>query len=435
MNKKVSIGVTIALAFLAMALTASVTMIIAMRHFSSLVSDPAKRQAMFEYVTEIDKLVRQHNTNIDEEKLRTALAKGYIDGINDPYAAYLTADEYKAELEAKEGKLIGYGVEVARSKDGAIVVTGVQKNSPAAAAGLQKGDIVTALDGTPVSELGLVSVRTRLTEGTKIIITFERGGESKALEISASLFPVIGVEGSMLDETVGYIRIRYFNDTTLEQFKSAYASLEQQGVAHFIFDLRGTDGGSLEAAKEVIAYLMPRGAFAKVQSNASDEVETLSAEDAFEMEKASVTLVNGATAGVAELFAGVLQEFGKTTVVGTATAGRGMVQECYPVTTDGSAVKLSTSQAYLMKQGKIEGVGIIPNQVVTLSPEQALYFDLLTPAEDPQLQTALETAHTGQNPPPVTVPPVTASEPEPPVSLPDASTGGSSEAEDSDTEE
>ena len=84
-----------------------------------------------------------------------------------------------------------------------------------------------------------------------------------------------------------------------------------------------------------------------------------------------------------------------------------------------------------MKQGKIEGVGITPNQVVTLSAEQALYFDLLTPAEDPQLQAALKTAHTGQNPPPVTEPSGTQSEPEPPVSGETSEEASSAEPENS----
>lgn len=110
MNKKISIGATIALMIISIALTISVTMVVAMRIFNSSVNDVTQRRTMYQYVTEIDKAVRPHYLGtIDEEKLRTALARGYVDGIGDPYAAYLSADEYKAVQQARSGKLTGYG--------------------------------------------------------------------------------------------------------------------------------------------------------------------------------------------------------------------------------------------------------------------------------------------------------------------------------------
>ena len=262
MNKKVSIGVTLALIIISIALTVSITTVVAMRQFNSIVSDVGKRQVMFGYITDIDKLVREHLQNIDEEKLRTSLAKGYIAGLDDPYAAYLSADEYAAELSAQEGKVTGFGVELLRSNTGEIVVSGVQKNSPAAAAGLQKYDVITAVDSTPIAEIGLTEALKRLANNKKIILTYTREGESKALDISASLYTTVSVEGMMLSDTTGYIRIRSFNSLTFEQFKSAYAALESQGAVHFIYDVRGASGGSLEAARSVVEYLLPRGVYA-----------------------------------------------------------------------------------------------------------------------------------------------------------------------------
>ena len=99
MNKKIPLGATIALIIISVALTISVTMVIAMRQFNSKVSDVGKRQVMFEYITDIDKAVRQHYAGaIDEEKLREALTKGYIDGIGDPYASYYTAAQYRVQV-------------------------------------------------------------------------------------------------------------------------------------------------------------------------------------------------------------------------------------------------------------------------------------------------------------------------------------------------
>ena len=396
MSKKVSIGVTISLVLVSIALSISVTMVVAMRHFSSMVNDVGKRQVMFDYITDIDKLVRQHCSNIDEEKLRTSLAQGYIDGIDDPYAAYLTADEYKAVLEQKEGKVTGFGIEVTRDKEGKVVISALEKNSPAAAAGFQRGDVVTAVDGTPIADVGITDFREKLASSQKIIISYDRGGAVQALEISASLYAIVSVEGYMINDTTGYIQIHAFNDTTLEQFKSVYTSLEQSGAVHFVFDVRGTTQGTLESAAGVLEYLLPRGNYAQQIDRKTGETTYLTAEDNYEMTQNTVTLVNGKTEGVAELFAGVLQEFGKTSVVGTMTMGHGMIQECYTVASSGAAIRLSVASVSLLNGGAIEGKGIMPNHLVDLTPEQSMYFDLLEPEEDPQLQAAVELAANGQ---------------------------------------
>lgn len=425
MNKKVSIGVTLALVIIAIALTVSITTVVAMRQFNNIVSDVGKRQVMLNYIIDMDKLVREHLQNIDEEKLRTSLAKGYIAGLDDPYAAYLSADEYTAELSAREGKVTGFGVELLRSNTGEIVVSSVQKNSPAAAAGLQKYDVITAVDSTAVAEMGLTEVRNRLAHNKKIILTYTREGESKALDISASLYTTVNVEGYMLDETTGYIRIRSFNNLTFEQFKSTYAALESQGAAHFIYDVRGVNGGSLEAAKSVIGYLLPRGVYGYSVDRKSGTQNQLKAEDTFESDKNSATLVNSQTSGVAEFFAGVLQERGKTSVVGVKTAGNGMVQEYYAITSDGSALRLSIASLHLLNGGAIDKVGVTPNQVVDMPAEQLLYLELLTPAEDSQIQMALKTVKSGE---PVT-PPVTSPETTEPTTSETTQTTGSSTTE------
>ena len=141
MSKKVSVGVLLTAVLLSIALTVSVTMVIAIRYFNSTVSDVTQRQAMFDYVTDVDKIVRYHYYGtIDEEKLRSALGEGYIDGIGDPYAAYLSAEEYREALDTLAGKQTGFGLDVALSDNGRIVITRVHPQSTADKAGIQAGD-------------------------------------------------------------------------------------------------------------------------------------------------------------------------------------------------------------------------------------------------------------------------------------------------------
>ena len=284
MNKKISIGATIALMIISIALTISVTMVVAMRIFNSSVNDVTQRRTMYQYVTEIDKAVRPHYLGtIDEEKLRTALARGYVDGIGDPYAAYLSADEYKAVQQARSGKLTGYGIELSRMEDGMPQITSVSKQSPAASAGVQKGDIVVSLDGTEVTADSYDTVAEKLgvtTSGDKVLIGLRRGDSELSVDLTSSSFDVVTVEGRMVGD-IAVIRIAAFTETTPAQFKSVYNKLDNEGAAGFVFDLRNTENGVLSAAQEIIAYLMPRGSYAKLTEQQTDGRGYLSDEQTF----------------------------------------------------------------------------------------------------------------------------------------------------------
>lgn len=393
MNKKVSLGVTITLVIISMALTLSVTMVVAMRHFSFMVNDVGQKKEMYTYIDEIDKKAR-NNYTIDEEVLRAALARGYIDGLNDPYAAYLSTAEYQQVQVRQSGSMTGFGLEIARSRENQIVITDVFKGSPAAQSGIQRGDILTAVDGTAVEPDAVEQLRQQLASAGKVLLSVKREETENAVELTSNTFTLASVEERMIG-TIGYIRIREFNSTTPEQFKTAYTSLVEQGAVHFVFDLRNNGGGTLDAAKEIVAYLMPRGPY--VHFTAKGEVTTFTAEDSFEMSVASVTLVNDKTAGEAELFAGVLQDFNKTIVVGTHTAGKDTVQQYYSLDSDKSAIRLTSGALSLVQSGKSWAEeGIVPNQLVGLTSEQETYFELLTDEEDPQLQTAIGCLDTAQ---------------------------------------
>ncbi|HIW73879.1 MAG TPA: PDZ domain-containing protein [Firmicutes bacterium] len=391
MNKKISVGAAIALIIVFMALTVSVTMVVAMRQFNTKLVNVDQRQKMYEYITEVDKVIRQHYVGkISEEELRTSLAKGYLSGIGDPYAEYLTADEYAVEKDRLAGSLNGLGLEVAEQDDGSVVISAVHPESSADKAGVQKGDVITALDGAAAT---YAQVSGRLASGEKLLISVQRGEESMAFELSPSPYTATTVESWMVG-TTGYVRIRAFYSNTPDQFSEALSTLADEGAQSYVFDLRYNEGGVLEAAEKMIAMLLPRGTYARRIE--SDGTKTgLESSGTHDLTKPTVTLVNAQTAGEAELFAGVLQEFQKTSVVGTATKGRGKIQEFFSVASDGSAIKLSVASLALLEGGEIEGKGIRPDQTVTLTAEEESRFAFLTDQDDPQLKAALTILQSG----------------------------------------
>ena len=381
MNKKIPLGATLALIIITMALTISVTMVVAMRYFNSNVTALAQKQSMFDNIADVDTAVRQQYANIDEAKLRAALAQAYISSIDDPYAYT------KAQAEA-EGKMTGVGIDVTLSTEGKIIATLIHKDSAAEKAGMRKGDVITAVDGTEVKKEDFAAVKSKLENAAKVLVTVSRDGQPSSFELTASPYVLVSVEERVIGDSVGYIRIRGFHNNTTEQFKAAYSALEEAGVGSIIFDLRGNTGGTIQSAKDMLSYLLPRGKYASLTDN-EGKVTELVAEDLHQMSVPSVTLVNGKTAGEAELFAGVLQEFQLTTVVGENTAGKGRIQEFFPLKVDSSAVKLTVAQLSLLQSGGLEGKGIAPTKLISLTESQTTDFELLTETTDPQLKAAL----------------------------------------------
>ncbi len=399
MKKRVPVLVTISLVIISVALTVCVTMELAMRHFSGLVNEVNERRDMYEYLAEVDTLVRKNYVGvIDEESLHKALAEGYISGISDKYADYYPVEEYGQIKQQLSGSYTGFGVEVTKDEKNRLVVTNLYPDSAADKAGILKQDVITAVDGSTVNGDNVRSVQSRLQNSSKLMLTVERNGVSMAYNLSSSTIMLTSVAEKVIDNT-GYIRIYRFSENTPDQFKSAYTALLEKGVENIIFDLRDNPGGSTEAAMEIISYLMPRGNYASKLVEKTGEVVMLSTSDTHQLSMPTATLVNSKTEGEAELFAGVLQEFGLTTTIGTQTYGRSLIQEYFTLASDASAIRLSVATLQLIQGGSWEGIGITPSQLVSLETLES--FELLTEEQDLQLQAALTTLN-----PVMVVPPV-----------------------------
>ena len=392
MKKRIPLGMTLALILLAVALSISLTMVFAMDRFSSTVNSVSKRQAMFDYLTEVDKAAREHYAgDIDELALQGRLASAYVTGIGDPYASYLTASEYAAQQRRSAGREEGFGIGLSRSATtGEVVVVAVDENSPAALAGVLVGDVVLSINDTQIAAdaAGLASAQSALGEQTKVLLTVHRGGQNQAFDLASAPYTLVSVWGWVMHDNIGYIRVTTFNDETADQFYSTFNRLSSQGVTSFIFDLRGNTGGSVDIAAEITGYLLPSGTFA-YSTDSKENATRLSSTSAYQLTVPTVTLVDVRTAGEAELFAAALQQAHLTTVIGVQTAGRAMVQEYFPIRSDNAAVRLSVAKLSLADGSSWEGAGITPDETVPLGTSE-LNLSLLTEETDAQLKRAIE---------------------------------------------
>ena len=387
MRKKISVSTAVTLLLLTAALTVSITMLLAMRYFNNQVQSVSQRQAMYTHVNAVDKTVRDYYGELNEEQLRQSIAEGYVNGLGDKYAAYFTPAEYEAEQLRLSGKANDVGVEVCYNADKKVTVCKVHTDSAAAKAGVKVGDVITAIDESPIGDTSVSSVQTLLNNAEKVLLTVQRGKETTAFELSAFLYTVRSVETTVLNN-VGYLKLNAFYKNTPNQFRSKLQSLLDEGVSGVVFDLRDNQGGLKDAAAEVISYLLPLGMYGSVTD--AHGVEThLSANVSNQIGVSTVTLVNANTAGEAEFFAGVLQEFSLTTVVGETTAGKAKIQEYFPLEVDNSAMKLTVAEYGLLKGGSWQGVGILPTLELQLPDNQAQVYRLLTLEEDMQVQASL----------------------------------------------
>ena len=376
MRKKITVSTTITLVILAVALTISITMLLAMRYFNRQIGSVQQRQSMYTHINDVDKKVREYYPDLDEELLRQNITEGYVNGINDSYAAYFTAAEYAAEQRLLAGGANDLGIGLCVDSQGRMAISSVNADSPAAKSGVQAGDILTAIGLETVGcrddiMLYLISVgiepslafktmeavRAALG-GEKVLISVLRGTETLAFEMTPFTYTLRSVQQSMSDG-VGYIKITGFYDNTPEQFRSTVSALKEQGVIALVFDLRGNVGGSPAAVKEMLSYVMPLGQYG-FEIDKDGVSHKLSSDVNNQLGVPTATLVDATTAGEAEFFAGVLQDASLTTVVGETTAGEAKYQAYFPLESDGSVIKLTVGEYGRLKSGSWQGVGIRP---------------------------------------------------------------------------
>lgn len=405
MSKKISLGVAATIAIIAMAVTFSLTMVVSMKMFNTTVSSVKNKERQYNKLSEIDRFVRAGEYfTIDEDTLNDRLAAGYMNGINDKYAVYYTAKEYSEKQSVEKGTLTGIGVAVVNdTSSGYARIIRLYDNSPAAEAGMQVGGFITAINDESTRN---ITSTARLTskllgeEGTTTTITYltpDRQEQQLNLVHSNYKTPSIYTR-QMVADTCGYIRIDAFTSGTASEFKAAVDELLQQGANSLVFDLRDNTGENLNAALVAADYCVPSGEIAK-QQDRDGNVTVLGMSDETEINVPIVCLVNGSTAGSAELFANALRKMAGATLVGTKTAGKGVVLSDAQSFSDGSAAYITVGLLLDNEDQTWNEEGLRPDIDAALSvDEQNAYYDY-TLDTDPQISKAVNaaTALAGQN--------------------------------------
>ncbi len=326
-----------------------------------------------------DKLKQQYVDKLDDTQLAEGAIRGLFEyGVKDPFSGYMPPADYQRALGSLSGEFSGIGAEMAvknldnptdlaactkLSDSCVLVVVSPLADSPAEAAGLQAGDIVTAIDGTKVNggtlqdEVGKV----RGEPGTKVRLTLRRGDRTFDLTITRAKITQREVTSKMLDGKIGYIALHGFSGASPDQFRTALRGLLDGGAVSIVFDLRDNPGGYIDAAQKIASEFIGSGLiFSQESSGEVKRWESTSGGLATDTSLPVAVLVNKGSASASEIVAAALKESHRATIIGQPTYGKNTVQVWAPLANDGG-VRITISRWFTPDHHSVAPDGVQPD--------------------------------------------------------------------------
>jgi carboxyl-terminal processing protease len=326
--------------------------------------------------------------DLSETELMYGAARGLTD-VLDPHSRFMDPEEYgrlKKETEGNE-EIEGIGIDVEKRKNRFVIISPIE-GSPAAKAGIEPGDVIKRVDGVEISNLEFDEAVARMQGpgGSEVTMVVERRGRELTFRIRRAKYEVKAVEGHLLDEGVGYVKLRVFAaevDKTLEKLLDQMSAKSPgKTLKGLVLDMRRNPGGLLDQGIKVADLFITDGLIVKTVGKGGHVMDEAKAHpkgtwSGFPM----IVLVDGATASAAEIVAGALQDHNRAVVLGTQTFGKGSVQTVIDLDGCGGkpcGLKLTVARYYTPNGRSIQGQGITPNVVVdaTAPPADASDADL-----------------------------------------------------------
>jgi carboxyl-terminal processing protease len=311
---------------------------------------------------------------IDQAALAEAAIKGMMDELNDPHSVYLNAEDYQASMEYDDGRYVGIGATV-QIEDGVIILIPYE-GSPAALAGIQAGDILREVDGQSVAGFSLadLSPLVRGEKGTTITLLVERNTSAQSLlfEVTRDEILIPSVTSEMMDD-IAYIRISRFSERTDEELEQVLKNLGS--AAGIVLDLRGNPGGLVSSVINVASRFVNSGVVLTTVDNAGNSEEYNIIPKVVTTSLPMVVLVDQYSASGSEALSGALQDYGRATIAGKTTYGKGSVNRTFDVT-DNTGIYLTIGRWYTPNGRMIEGQGITPDIELELTGDEAISWAL-----------------------------------------------------------
>jgi carboxyl-terminal processing protease len=354
-----------------------------------------------EFTQAYDRIRNDYYKPVEAQKLTFAGMEGLMSSLGDPHTMFLEpvqAQEFSLETQAH---FVGVGARLAPDPLGAKVAV-VFDNGPAVRAGLKAGDIITGVDGKSMVGVVLddIVAKIRGEEGTLVKLQVLRASTNKPLQIVAKRATVITPTvsgGTVLPGTnIGYFAVASFSEPTAQQFDQELAKVEKQHINGLVIDMRDNPGGLLETAVDMLSRFAEDKVVVTMKERDKEDVARTYTGQKHVFSYPIAILINEDSASAAEIFSGVLQDYGLATLVGTHSYGKASVQNVTPLI-GGSSAKITIARYFLPSgrdigrkvddEGQYISGGLNPDVKADLDlDKQVVFGDLKT---DTQLQKAV----------------------------------------------
>lgn len=329
----------------------------------------AEERRMAAISTAIEQIPEHFAGEVSSEQLYRAAMRGMVRALHDPYSTYLNRHQLENMGVQTRGEFGGIGVIVSPRNGGAVIVE-LQEDGPAEEAGLQPGDIIVGVDDEPAGDLPFVQlvslIRGKVGTTVQLLVERAESGKQETIPIQRARISTESVAWRRVEEGIGYIQIRQFDDNCLAGVKKALEDLQSDdSLSALLLDVRGNTGGLLEAAVGISDLFLSSGNIVRLDSRLEQEQQSFSADEkvALPADIPLAILADHRSASASEVLAGALQAHGRATVIGTRTFGKGAVNRVMPLP-DRSGLLLTVAH-YTVGDGKtIHKVGVEPDIVV-----------------------------------------------------------------------
>lgn len=330
--------------------------------------------AEFERLVEVWELLqREHidRADLDGKTLSDGAIRGMLQALDDPYAGYLTAEQFSLESQDIKGFFEGIGAEVGM-RDGRITIIAPIPDTPAEEAGIRPGDVILEIDGVTTQGLSLLEsvymIRGEKGTTVELLVLHINSNEPVSIIITRGVIPLNSVRLLMQIGGIGHLRLSGFTGTTEEDLKEALDRFERSQGVGLILDLRNNPGGLVSSVVQVASQFLEGGRLVLYQIDADGrrtDWNTKSGGKALDVPV--VVMVNAFSASASEVLSGAFMDHNRATVIGTTTFGKGSVNNLWPLD-DGSGINFTVARWFTPNGTLIEGTGITPD-VVSEVPE------------------------------------------------------------------
>ena len=337
----------------------------------------------------LEKIQNEYVEEIDQAEAMDSAINGLLQSL-DPYSAYMSPEIFAESQTETSGEFGGLGIEVTM-ESGVVKVIAPIDDTPASKAGIKAGDYIVKIDGEQVRGKTLMEAVNlmRGPVGTSIEITVRRKSLKKAkiFKITREIIEIQSVVSRLVDNKVGYLRLRAFNENSSQQLKKEISKIEKSKKSvGYILDLRNNPGGLLSQAIKISDFFLDDGEIVSTKGRRSRENRKFFAKKGDKIKgKPLIVLINNGSASASEIVAGALQDQKRAVLLGEATFGKGSVQTIIPLRNRG-AMRLTISKYYLPSGKSISEIGVLPDIRVEEKGEEFL----INTTTDNQLNYAIE---------------------------------------------